>query len=134
MKISLIVGIIAVLILIGIAGFFLISKTGYDRDANKSGVNIPSSAESNTPQTENKIIEIKNFAYFPEEISISVGETLVWINRDSAKHTVTSDSGNELDSELLGKNSEYSHTFTKAGTFDYHCTPHPYMKARIIVE
>lgn len=135
MKISLIVGIIAVLVLIGIGGFFLINKTSYDNNANNAGVNVPSSTENNVPASEeNKIIEIKDFAYSPEEITVSIGDTIVWVNKDSAKHTVTSDAGSELDSELLDKNSEYSHTFDKAGTFAYHCTLHPYMKAKIIVE
>ena len=57
-----------------------------------------------------------------------------WTNRDSVRHTVTSDSGNELDSELLSQSGSYSHTFAQTGTYDYHCKPHPYMTGTIIVE
>ena len=127
MKISLIAGIIVILMLISIGSFFLINKTGDNKDTNNVNLDISST-------TENKIIEIKDFTYSQKEMTISVGETVVWINRDSIRHTVTSDSGEELNSQLLDKNSKYSHTFTQAGTFDYHCAPHPYMKGKIIVE
>lgn len=128
MKISLIIGIIAVLILIGIGSFFLLdNKTENNKDANNLDENIPIS-------TENKIIEIKNFAYSPSILTIKKGDTVTWTNMDSVKHTVTSDTGKELDSQLLTNGESYSHTFDTAGIFAYHCTPHPYMKARVIVE
>jgi plastocyanin len=37
-------------------------------------------------------------------------------------------------SELLAKGESYSFTFKKAGTYTYHCTPHPYMKGTVVVE
>jgi amicyanin len=79
-------------------------------------------------------IEIENFAFQPAELKIEKGDTVIWTNKDSAQHTVTSDSGAELDSGLLSQGETYSHTFNEVGTFDYHCTPHPFMKAKIIVE
>ena len=44
-------------------------------------------------------VEIINFAYQPSDITIKVGDTVTWTNKDSVGHTVTSDDGNELDSE-----------------------------------
>ncbi len=84
--------------------------------------------------SETHMVDIVNFDFMTKELKISVGDTVVWTNRDSVKHTVTSDSGDEMDSKLLGQNEAYSYTFTKAGTYAYHCRPHPYMKAKIIVE
>ncbi len=79
-------------------------------------------------------IEIVNFAYNPLDITVKKGATVTWTNLDSASHTVTSESGNELDSDTLSKGQPYSHTFNDAGTFNYYCTIHPRMKATIIVE
>ena len=80
------------------------------------------------------LIEIRNFVYLPKTLTISVGDSVTWINYDSSKHTITSDTGSVLDSELFGQGETYSMTFTEAGTYNYHCTPHPYMKGKIIVE
>ena len=49
-------------------------------------------------------IEINNFAFAPQELIVKVGSTVVWNNKDSVKHTVTSDSGTELGSELSSIN------------------------------
>ncbi|MEK6859747.1 MAG: cupredoxin family copper-binding protein [Nanoarchaeota archaeon] len=91
-----------------------------------------SSSSTSTPETYN--IDISNFVFSPSSLTIKKGDKVVWTNLDSAPHTVTSDSGSELDSSSLSKGTTYSHTFNTAGTYDYHCTIHPSMKAKIIVE
>jgi plastocyanin len=53
---------------------------------------------------------------------------------DGTSHTVTSNSGSELDSPLLSSGMAYSHNFSTAGIYDYHCALHPFMKGKIIVE
>lgn len=78
-------------------------------------------------------IEIEDFKYNPSTITISKGTTIVWKQRDSTKHTVTSDN-NLFDSGLLSKDETWSYTFNEAGVFEYHCKPHTYMKGKIIVE
>ena len=82
---------------------------------------------------ENVEIEIEDFKYNPSTITISKGTTIVWKQRDSTKHTVTSDN-NLFDSGLLSKDETWSYTFNEAGVFEYHCKPHTYMKGKIIVE
>jgi amicyanin len=88
--------------------------------------------KSDQPQIHN--VEIKNFGFSPPELRIKKGDTVVWVNRDSAGHTVTSDSSNELGSPQISQNQEYRHTFTQSGTFNYHCTLHPSMKAKVMAE
>lgn len=90
--------------------------------------------DQNNTQPGTNSIAIKDFAFSPPEITIKKGETVVWKNEDSAPHTVVSDSGNEIDSPSLSNGQMYSHTFNTAGTYAYHCSIHPNMKARIIVE
>ena len=79
-------------------------------------------------------VAIKDFAFSPSEITIKKGKTVTWMNGDSAPHTVVSDSGSEINSPSLSNGQTYSHTFNSAGTYAYHCSIHPGMKARIIVE
>ena len=97
-----------------------------------------SNNQNNSNNQQNQVgnynIEIKDFTFSPLELRIKQGETVVWTNNDNVKHTITSDSGSELNSEQLSKSQTYSHTFNTAGTFNYHCNLHPSMKAKIIVE
>lgn len=79
-------------------------------------------------------VEINGFAFSPQELTIKTGETVTWINKDNVKHTITSDSGSELSSEMLSNSQTYSHIFNTKGTFNYHCSLHSSMTAKIIVE
>ena len=77
---------------------------------------------------------ISGFAFSPREIKIKKGDTVIWTQQDNTVHTVTSDSGSELTSDALSIGGTYTHTFTTAGTFAYHCNPHPGMKGTVVVE
>lgn len=84
-------------------------------------------------------ITIEGFAYSPEELTVSVGTTVVWTNRQSVAHTVTAgtpDAPNPdlFDSGNLNEDDKFSFTFDEAGSFDYHCTIHPSMQGTIVVE
>jgi len=81
------------------------------------------------------IIEAKivSYSYSPTTIEINVGDTVVWENRDSVGHTITSDVGEELNSRLLSYGQKYSHTFLTSGEYSYYCKPHPFMRGKVIV-
>lgn len=78
-------------------------------------------------------VMIEDFKFAPQEIRISVGDTIKWTNLDSAPHTVTEDN-DKFDSGIFNKGESFSMTFEEVGTFDYICTLHPYMKGTVIVE
>ena len=78
-------------------------------------------------------VDIKGFAYDPATITVSKGTTVTWTQQDSAVHTVTSVSGNVLDSQNLAKGQTFSYTFDETGTFEYYCTHHPSMNGEVIV-
>ena len=110
-----------------------ISGGGVPETNNQTETPIDTGTETQTqPQTYN--IEIENYAFSPSTLTVNVGDTIIWTNKDSTQHTVTSDSGNELNSQYLSNGNTYSHTFTQTGTYKYHCRPHPYMKGTIVVE
>jgi plastocyanin len=78
-------------------------------------------------------VTIAGLAFTPERLTISVGSTVTWTNYDEEIHTVTSDDG-IFESGSLIDNGSWSYTFDELGVFTYHCTPHPFMKALVIVE
>jgi plastocyanin len=78
-------------------------------------------------------VTIQNFAFNPQTLTVAPGTTVIWTNKDSVDHTVTSDTGAWPDSGSLAANKSFSHTFSKASTFPYHCAIHPFMKASVIV-
>jgi plastocyanin len=77
-------------------------------------------------------IVMQNLAYANTRVEISRGTTVIWENRDAVPHTSTADDG-RWDSGLIEGGRSWSRTFGETGTFNYHCTPHPFMKATIIV-
>ena len=60
---------------------------------------------------------------------------MTWINKDNVNHTVTADnaSADAPSSDDIANGKSYSFTFKKAGTYTYHCFPHPYMHGTVIV-
>jgi len=82
--------------------------------------------------------EETNECWFPADISIGVGETVMWSNDDTAAHTVTSGSAADgpdgnFDSSLFMAGAEFSHTFDTEGTYPYFCMVHPWMAGTVIV-
>ncbi|KKW20407.1 MAG: Blue (Type 1) copper domain protein [Parcubacteria group bacterium GW2011_GWC2_52_8c] len=78
-------------------------------------------------------VTIQNFAFGPKELRVKVGTKVVWTNKDSVRHNAVSDAGT-FEGPLLAAGESYEHVFDEAGTFPYHCAPHPNMKAVVIVE
>jgi len=78
-------------------------------------------------------IAIKNFAFNPGPVTVVIGvnNTVTWTNEDAVTHTVTADSGSFNTSVPAGKT--FTHTFTTAGNFTYHCSIHTYMKGTVRV-
>jgi plastocyanin len=84
-----------------------------------------------TPETM-PVVTISNFAYSPEQLTITQGQTVRFVNRDDVAHTVTEKDG-AFDSKLLNKDKSWTYTFSKAGTYWYYCTIHPSMKGSVTV-
>jgi plastocyanin len=77
-------------------------------------------------------VDLRSLRYSKGKVEVEAGTTIVWRNRDPLTHTVTSDSGS-FDSGELKPEASWSHTFTEPGTYSYHCTPHPLMRAIVVV-
>ena len=92
----------------------------------------PVAATGSSPRAKSVTVDLRSLRYSKGKVEIEAGTTIVWRNRDPLNHTVTSDSGS-FDSGELKPGASWSHTFTEPGTFSYHCTPHPLMRATVVV-
>ena len=82
--------------------------------------------------------EDSNACYSPADITINAGDTVEWINVDTAAHTVTAGSPADVqveifDSSLLMGGGTWSFTFDEAGSYDYFCMVHPWMTGSVSV-
>ena len=78
-------------------------------------------------------VKIDNFSFSPPTITISAGTTVRWTNRDDIPHTVVSDK-EIFKSKTLDTDDQFSYIFTKPGTYDYFCSLHPKMTAKVVVQ
>jgi plastocyanin len=76
-------------------------------------------------------VRIENSQFYPNSITISSGDTVRWTNLDSTNHTVV---GTDFSSGNITSQDSYDHTFTKTGTYSYHCSIEPSMKGVVIVK
>ncbi len=98
-----------------------------------SPTSSPTSSPTTTPTTDHANVNISGLAFVPQTLTVSVGTTVTWTNNDSVSHTVTSND-DLFASGTIAKNATFSHTFEQKGTFNYHCSIHPSMTGKVIVE
>jgi plastocyanin len=81
------------------------------------------------------IVFISQFAFVPPTVHVKAGEKVAWVNcePDATTHTATADGG-AFDSGNLRTPDAFVQSFPTVGSFPYHCTIHPGMKATVIVE
>jgi plastocyanin len=79
------------------------------------------------------LVVIRAFAFEPTDVRVQAGERVTWINCDEDPHTSTADAG-QWASPLLSTGDGFTQIFPAVGEFSYHCEPHPFMTARVIVE
>ena len=83
--------------------------------------------------TGSQTVTIAGFAFSPATLSVPAGTTVTWTNQDATAHTATADDGTSFDCNPIGAGASMSFTFATPGTFAYHCSIHPTMKATITV-
>jgi plastocyanin len=77
-------------------------------------------------------VEIVEFTYGPDPVTVQVGGKVTWLNEDTAPHTATADDGS-FDTGTLDRGKLGSETFKEAGTFPYFCEVHPTMHGTVEV-
>lgn len=71
--------------------------------------------------------------YSVNVLTVPAGTTVTWTNEDGMMHTVTAADGS-FDSGFLNEGDTFSYTFDEPGEYEYFCSPHPWMRAKVIVE
>jgi amicyanin len=132
--------VVTVLVLGAIVGVLFMKNPA--KAPSESGTSTTTNSTENKQDSEADItpvatdtVEIKDFAFSPAAITVKKGTKVTWTNKDSTQHNISPDTetADFKASELLAQGESYSVTFNTVGTFSYHCTPHPYMKASVIV-
>jgi len=88
-------------------------------------------AQKSASQTHTVVIH--NFAFQPADLTVNVGDTIVWKNTDIVSHTVTAADGS-FDSDEIKPGKSWKLVAKKAGTFEYACSPHPNMQGKLVVK
>ncbi len=107
-------------LLCGISGFSVLALAGEMKNMGTSGAG------------QNKI-EIKDFAFNPQTITVKSGEKITWINRDEEPHTIVSVEKQFKKSTALDTDQEFTITAGTPGTYTYYCSVHPKMTGTIVV-
>lgn len=117
-KIFLVTGILLVILVLTGVGYNLYktSKTG-----------------DSTASTEPNTVTISTFKFSPNELAIKKDQIVTWTDGDSVSHTVTANDGS-FESGNLFRGKTFQFTFNQTGTFFYHCSIHPSMTGKIIVQ
>ena len=76
-------------------------------------------------------VGISDFAFHPPKMTVNVGSKVTFSNSDGVTHTAT---GKGFDTGDIKPGKSASVTFSKKGTFAYHCTIHPSMHGKIVVQ
>ncbi len=121
---------LVILIIIAIGAYYLFFNKA---EAPQTEIQTSATGVPEIVIATNIKINIKNFSFNPTTLKIGAGTKVTWTNNDSTSHTVTSDSGNLLQSPVLSPGQSFSFTFTKPGIINYHCNIHPMMKAKVTV-
>lgn len=130
--------VLTILVLGGIVGVLFMkdpAKAPTQNQSTNTSTESKQDTETDVTPVATDKVDIKDFAFSPVAITVKKGTKVTWTNQDATRHSVSPDSETSdfKASELLGQGQTYSVTFNTAGTFTYHCTPHPNMKASVIV-
>ncbi|HEV2227219.1 MAG TPA: cupredoxin domain-containing protein [Nitrososphaerales archaeon] len=119
------VGMIGYLVVLPNAAYAAKSLAGHpSTNPGTAKVNIVPGAGSNTSS--------KGYSPGLVTVTVSGNDTVTWINNDNAPHTVTANDGS-FSSGNIAPGASFSYTFTKSGTFKYHCVYHPWMTGVVVV-
>ena len=78
-------------------------------------------------------VKITDSGFQPATLTVAPGTTIRWTNEGKTPHTVTSDK-DDWGSNEIAPGGEFSATFTKPGTFEYHCKRDKDMKGKVVVK
>jgi len=109
---------VSTMAVLALTGAILIGGPGHAHAADNTGTEVT----------------IDNFSFSPATINVKAGTQITWVNRDDIPHTVVSDDKATFKSRPLDTDEKFSFTFDKPGTYNYFCSIHPKMTAKVVVQ
>ena len=91
----------------------------------------PQGATDRPPPRVHTVV-VEGMRFRPDTISVAVGDRITWVNRDLMPHSATSADA-RFDSKVIAANQSWQLTVDRPGDFEYICSFHPTMKARLHV-
>ena len=113
-----------------------------EHKAKELGVRVPPTASKAGPdiagQGDTMTVVVDTYQYVEKAITAKRDTTVIWVNKEQPKHTVTADDDSFKSGDML-LNSTLSLTFNDAGDFPYFCRFHgdkggADMAGRVIVQ
>jgi plastocyanin len=89
--------------------------------------------DADSTSSKQNTIEIKDFAFNPQTITVKSGEKITWTNRDEEPHTIVSVEKQFKKSSALDTDQTFTITAGAPGTYTYFCSVHPKMTGTIVV-
>jgi plastocyanin len=99
--------------------------------AKSTGTSTQSQSASGGSST---AVTISNFKFAPATLTVKHGARVTVTNDDSTAHTATADTGNSFDTGTIDPGSSKAITVSKAGSYAYHCSIHPFMHGTLVVK
>jgi plastocyanin len=84
------------------------------------------------PPAKTHTVIMEGMRFRPGVLTVRTGDTIVWVNRDLVPHSATSQAAG-FDSKVVAANKSWQTRLERAGDFEYVCTFHPTMTARLQV-
>jgi plastocyanin len=85
------------------------------------------------PKPRTHTVTIEGTRFQPELLTVNVGDTVVWVNKDAFPHTATAKPG-PFDSGAITTGNSWKHTVKAKGEVAYICSYHPTMTGRLRVK
>ena len=124
--------LICLVCLVGAAGCGSSSGGGGSSAQSSPSATTPSPSAA-PPAVSAAKVDIKSFKFQTAVIAVKKGGRITWTNSDSTAHTATADDSS-FDTQAIDPGKSKSVSFTRAGTFAYHCNFHQFMKAMVVVK
>ncbi|MDD2823215.1 MAG: cupredoxin domain-containing protein [Candidatus Daviesbacteria bacterium] len=129
--------ILGIVVLIVIGAAFLFTRNQNPKNSQPTTtqettiVQPQNTTDSGQVATQSATVNIQNFAFLPNVLTVKTGTAVTWMNNDTVMHRIKSQTFNSSD---LNQGDTFVFTFNNKGTFNYTCGVHPSMMGQIIVE
>ena len=127
--------LVAALVTAAASVFAIVAATSSSDSGGGSAAGTTAAPPSGSaaPTTGTATIEIAEFAFGPQELTVQAGTVVTWANEDGVGHSIKSGDGS-FDSPDFGQGETFSFTFNEPGTFPYVCGIHDSMTGTVVVE